>query len=200
MGISFNFPDATSHADRVGEAMRKPAHLSGPVPLPPEVISAADYISSAPDAVILAGWESQLWRLNDLVRACDPMQAERDRMTPQPIMSASSGIKSVSLLHLMSQFGLGGSRRLAQFVYGFGATGAFSQDGLFPPVESVVKPAHPHRPIKYSASRFDTRAKKSGGAPDATLWREALPHVKKGVIDSPPTVDLFWRIPILMVG
>ena len=47
------------------------------------------------------------------------MQAEWDRMTPKPLSGASADIKSAALLRLMSQFGLGGSRRMKQFIYGF---------------------------------------------------------------------------------
>ena len=120
-----------------------------------------------------------------MVRAREQMHAEWGRMTPKPTRAASDGIKSVALLHLMSQIGLGGARRLQQFIYGFGATGAFSQDGLSPPVDSFVKPAPPARPIEDAAALFDTRAQTSGWAHGEAIWREALSHVEKGWLDSP---------------
>ena len=133
--LTFNITDATSHTDHVEKAMREPFHLSDPVPLPPEVKAATAYLSRTPDSEVLSSWKSQIRRLKDLVTACEPMQAEWDRMTPDSIRGASSGIRSVALLHLMSQFGLGGKRWMKQFIYGFDVMGTFSQDGLFPPDE-----------------------------------------------------------------
>ena len=123
--MAFNINDATADTDHVEEAMREPFHLSAPASLPPEAISAADYLSRTPVSDIVSGWKSQIRRLKDLVHACEPMQAEWDRATPRPLRDASSGIKSVARPHLMSQFGLGGSRWTKQFIYGFEFMGAF---------------------------------------------------------------------------
>ena len=145
--IAFNINDATSRNDHVEKDMREPPRLSGPVPLPPEVISAADYLRRAPRSDILANWESLIRRLTDLVRARDTMQDEWGRGTPDPHREASAGIKSAAILHLMSQLGLGGSRRMDQFVYVFDVMGAFSHDGLFTPDEKMAQPAPPTRPF-----------------------------------------------------
>ena len=113
-GVTFNITDAASHTDHVEKATREPFRLSEPAPLPPEVKAAADYHSRTPDSEVLSSWKSQIRRLKDLVTACDPMQAEWGRMTPDSIRGASSGVGSVALIRLMSQFGLGGSRWVNQ--------------------------------------------------------------------------------------
>ena len=104
--LPYTSTDATSHTDHAEEDTRVPPHLSGPVPPPLEVISAADPLSGAPDSDILAGWKSQIRRLKEMARACDPMRTEWDRMAPKLHRGASACIKSVALLRLMSQFGL----------------------------------------------------------------------------------------------
>ena len=109
-----------------------------------------------------------------LVRECDPMHAEWDRMAPKPLRGSSAGIKSVALIRLMSQFGLDGSRWAKQFIYGFDVMGTFSHDGLFTPGGKAAKPASSTHPFPDAESRFDKRAKAPGWAHDETLWIEAI--------------------------
>ena len=142
--------------------MREPFRLSDSAPTPqPEVISAADCIARTPDSDISSDWKAEIRRLEELVHPCEPMQAEWDRMTPTPLRGASAGTKSVALILLMSQFGLGGSRWMKQFIYGFGAMGAFSHDVLFTHGGEMEQPASPARPFSDAASRFDKRANSS---------------------------------------
>ena len=114
MAILLCLTDATSHTGEVEKAMREPLHLSEPAPLPPEVKAALAYLARTPDSDVVSSWKQQLRRLKDLVLACEPTQAEWDREAPDSIRGPSSGIRSVALLHLMSQFGLGGARWMKQ--------------------------------------------------------------------------------------
>ena len=119
------------------------------------------------------------------MQACEPMQSDCGRMKPIPLRAASSGIKSVALLHMMSQFGLGCSRWSKQFITGFDVVGAFPQGGLFMPGEKMGKPDSPARPFPDASSRYETRSNASGWAHGETLWSEAIGQVEKERLGPP---------------
>ena len=106
-------------------------------------------------------------------------------MTPAPIQAASAGIKSVAILHMMSQFGLGGSRWAKQFIYGFGVMGTSPHAGLYSPDGKTATPESPDRFFPDASSRFATRAKASGWLHADTLWTEATEKVEKGWMGPP---------------
>ena len=54
--ISVNIPDSTARSDHAEEAARSPFRLSDSVPLPPEVISAANYLARTDRRRTNSGW------------------------------------------------------------------------------------------------------------------------------------------------
>ena len=183
--IAIDITDSTSRTDRFGSAIREPLRLTGPVPLPPEVILAEGYLSRTPASDILASWKSQIRRHKDIARAYAPMKAEWDRMTPKHIMGASASIKSVAIRRRTSQFGPGGLRSAKQFAYGFDVVGTLPQCGLFTPNDMGSQPASPTSPFSYAASRVDTRAKESGRAHGGALWSDAIDEAGHGRLGPP---------------
>ena len=118
------------------------------------------------------------------------MQADWAAATSASIRSAPTGIKAVATQHLMTQLGLGGSKWMRQFIYGFDVMGAFSHDGVFPPSGKTLKPCPPERAFEGSADIFGARAKASGWAHIDTLWSEAMDLVSKGWLSAPERIHL----------
>ena len=116
------------------------------------------------------------------------MQADWDEATSASIRSAPAGIKAVEIQHLLTQLWLGGSNWMRQFIYGFGATGHFSQDGVFPPSDHTPKHCPPERAFGGAADRFGARAKSSGWAHIDALWSGAMDQVSKGWLSAPERI------------
>ena len=163
--------------------MKERFQLSDDAPLPPEIKTATEFLRTSPDKESLPFWASQLQRLKELVGKSAPMQADWEEAAPASIRSAPTGIKAVATQRLLTQLGLVGSNWIRQFIYGFGAMGTFSQDGVSPPADKTPKPCPPEREFEGASDRFDARAKASGWAHIDTLWSEALGHVSKGWLE-----------------
>ena len=139
-GIHFNITDAAPHTDFVDKATRGTFHLSDPAPLPPEILDSVSFLLPHSGDEIRRIRRAQLRRLKALVRAAEPMHAERYSQTPTDSTSSTGDVNIAALTHLMDQWGLGGQLWLMQFVFGFDIAGAFSQSDLYP----IPKKKSPH--------------------------------------------------------
>ena len=192
-GIQFSIPDATSKTDFVFRAMAEPFHLADEIPLPSEVKASLDFIKNTAPDKIRRFWKAQLRRLRLLTRAAAPAQAVWDALIPDFIRPAAGKLKTVTISHLLHQFGLGGQSWIKQFIYGFDIVGTFSQEGLFP-VDPRVKPPLPTESIwEDCAGRFRTRAAASGFKYAEELWSEALDQCSKGWLAPPVPLDADGR-------
>ena len=91
---------------------------------------------------------------------------------------------------MMGQLGLGGSRWLQQFAWGFPLIGTLSQTGVYPIGPKTGTAPGPVTLGKFPAERFRTRAAASGFLNADTLWAEALGQVDKGWLSEPTPIDM----------
>ena len=124
-GPHFNIVGASSHTDHVHRAMAEPFHLADDIPLPADVMEAVTFLNGTADSAIRTRWADQLDRLARLDEACDPLQRLWNSHIPPELAKVTGPIRSVTLLHLMSQLQMGGDRWLKQFIYGFRVRGHF---------------------------------------------------------------------------
>ena len=115
-GIQYNIPDATSKLDHVDRASREPFHLSDRIPIPDEIEESILFVNSTPTDEVLQYWDDQLARLEVLISASAPCQAEWDGMIPDRIRPASGFIKTVALTELLHQYGMKGATWMQQFI------------------------------------------------------------------------------------
>ena len=81
-GSQFNIPNASSRADHVLQAAKEPFHLSDPIPIPGEIISSVDFLSSYPGEQIRGIWDEQFPRLAELISAASPAQEVWNSFNP----------------------------------------------------------------------------------------------------------------------
>ena len=163
-GIQFNTPHASSHADHVFQVVKEPFRLSGPIPLPGEIISSLEFLSSYSDEKIRGIWAEQFSRLSGLISAAAPTQEAWNSSAPS-LRPVAGSIKTVALSFLMDSMGLGGSRWIRQFIYGFDVIGSFSQSSVLPLNIRASFPLDPEIFGFGRAARFSSRARASGSPP-----------------------------------
>ena len=145
-------------------------------------------------------WEAQLSRVEQLVTSCTLAQSKWDACILPEILPAADHLKTVALKQLMKECGIGGSRWLDQFAFGFPIAGVLSQKHLYPTDEKVgPSAAIPVTELFSTAgSRFRERSAKSGHKNAQQLWGEALEQVQKGWLLHPAELaadgrPLVWR-------
>ena len=188
-GIPHNIPSAVSHADHVGQALLQPFHLAAPVPLPAELSASLRFIRETPDVSILHFWKEQLRAVRELVQAARPTQLLWDAAAPPSLQPVMGRVASVALTDLMAQYGLGGSRWMRQFTFGFDVMGDLSQKFLFPENPKVAPALGVDSTLVDAAERFALRARASGFAHQDSLWSEALSQVDCGWLTAPALLD-----------
>ena len=184
-GPHFNIVGASSHTDHVHRAMAEPFHLADDIPLPADVMEAVTFLNGTADSAIRTRWADQLDRLARLDEACDPLQRLWNSHIPPELAKVTGPIRSVTLLHLMSQLQMGGDRWLKQFIYGFRVRGTFSQSGIFPIDPKISPPPRSDTFLDDAADRFASRAKASGFLHIYHLWSEAMSQVTDGWLTDP---------------
>ena len=108
----------------------------------------------------------------------------------------AGSIRTVALSFLMDSLGIGGSRWIRQFIYGFDLVGSFSQTSVFP---GDFKASPPHFPDIFGcdrAPRLCSRARASPFPHSRHLRGEAMAHVACGWPADPLPFDaggnLLW--------
>ena len=184
-GIQYNIPDATSKLDHVDRASREPFHLSDRIPIPDEIEESILFVNSTPTDEVLQYWDDQLARLEVLISASAPCQAEWDGMIPDRIRPASGFIKTVALTELLHQYGMKGATWMQQFIFGFDIIGSFSQRNVFPVNPKAKEPAPLDVVWGGNEERFSSRARSTPTAHSGSLWSEALSQVAAGWLEPP---------------
>ena len=105
------------------------------------------------------------------------MQEHWDSFIPPEIRPASRSIKTVALSFLMDSIGIGGSRWIRQFIYGFDVTGSISQRFVVPRNLKIHPPLDPEIFGCDRAARFSTRARASCIPHAGHLWAKAMGQV-----------------------
>ena len=132
---------AESYLDHIAQAVKQDSPLSAPIPLHPEVISSADWISTTNPEKALAFWHEQRLSLCRLAEEAAPTQARWFDSMPLELRGAQSRFCSVAFRQILNHFGLGGGRWVTQFIFGFPTVGSFSQEGVFPLSDKHHAPA-----------------------------------------------------------
>ena len=115
-----------------------------------------------PPDQILPFWGDRLPETSSLVESCKLEKAKRGACVPSEIRPESGKFQTVALKQLMSQHGLGGSRRLDQFAFGLPIAGHLSQIHLFAPDGENAEQLPPTQLYGTDRPRFRERAAKSG--------------------------------------
>ena len=93
----------------------------------------------------------------------------------------------------------GGGPRICQFIHGFPIVGDLGRTGVFPRKETLCHAPGPSLIWAGNSTRFQTRARASGGLIARVLWGDAMGQVTKGWLGTPLPIDkagnvaTFWR-------
>ena len=184
-GIFCHIAESSSIIDHVDKEMDLEFFLSKEVPLPSEVGQSLKMIVGANPIQIKQFWHDQILRVERIAQQAEHTQKQWDLLTPKELRNSRSPIKTVAILDLMNQYGLGGKRWMSQFTFGFPIRGDIEQTGVFPRDKSVLG-APPIGPIwNENEARFRLRARASGALNAASLWEEATDQVRKGWLGPP---------------
>ena len=153
----FNIPDARPHSDHVYKSLEQPCHLADHIPIPEDPSGDVHYIRDTPNLSIPKTIHAHLKAVKDLVSAVRPTQLIWGAASPPALQPTSGRIAPVALVHLLSQYGMGGSRWARQFVLGFDAIGGFSQKSLSPHGPGVKSQSCPDSPLFGAAERSGVR-------------------------------------------
>ena len=181
-GIHEPLSSCKSFDRHVRASMDERFPLSISTPLPHRLRNNALFCRDTPPARLLSIWETQLSKVEKLVSSCALAQSKWDACIPPELLPAAGRLKTVAIKQLMGVCGMGGTRWLDQFAFGFPITGLLSQKFLFGVDDKADPSAILPLPelFKTAASRFRERAEKSGRKNAQPLWDEALEQVKKG--------------------
>ena len=188
-GLDCHITDSTSIDDHTRKAMDLEFFLAKPVPLPDEIKDSVEFIRNARTEDVLDFWTNQLATVREVVQEAESTQKQWDDQMPNKGQRRPPTLKTVALLHLMKNFGLGGDRWLQQFVFGFPIIGEMDQTGVYPRDDSKRPPPPLEGIWKDNQKRFMTRARASGFLNAQLLWDEAMSQVKKGWLADPLPVD-----------
>ena len=176
---------ANSPLEHISLALKQDFPLSAPIPLPTEAVASIDWISTTPPEEALAFWHEQRASLARLVRDAAPTQEAWFAAIPPELVGAQNHFCSVAFHQLLSHFGMGGDKWIAQFIFGFPTVGSFSQEGVFPLSDKHPAPAPVSTIWKSSVKRFAGRSRASGYRFSQELWDEAMGQVASGWLIEP---------------
>ena len=158
-GVTPEILGESSYTDHVTQALSTEFPLTKEIPIPTEILSSAEWISSAPQGAILSFWKTQYVAIQQLVVDAAPTQAAWKGLTPQALWPATVKFQAAAFRQLLRRFNLGGDRWIGQFGHGFPTSGILSQEGVFPASDKPLPhPIHLKQIWKSPTTRFEERA------------------------------------------
>ena len=124
-----NIDDASSIRDHIDKSMREEFYLAKEIPLPVEITSPIDTITSAKYSTRTKHWKDQLNAHRALQNNRENTQMICDVLTPATLKQATGEIKTSIVDHLAESLELGGREWVRQFTYGFPIVGNLPNAG-----------------------------------------------------------------------
>ena len=177
--------DASTREEFVDKAMDRPSPFAEVSPIPSDIRRSINFLSSNSPETIRSFWKRQMGHLKSLISERQDRSNAWYASAPPELHKFHRRFPLGVWAAIMHFCGLGGSRWLAQFVYGFPITGKLSQKFAFPATTEKLSPTLSTADVLLSApSRFARRSAHVSPAAQG-LWDEALQQVEAGWLDPP---------------
>ena len=187
--------DAHDRRDHMFKARSAEFFPPNDIKLPKDSEQALQLHATTPAGQIRSFRARQPAKLASLSQMAAPAQAARGALIPPDTSYHAGRIRPAVLEPLLSAQGMGGSRWLRQFVFGFPIIGQLDQEGVFPQsTKELPTPITTESLFNGAASRFADRTSRSVSRDFANLQKESTVQAKSGRLDNPELATDHGRI------